>query len=92
MVDYQQMLEDHGYRTEYKDKIAKVWAFGECFGIGSYYPDDRNKQFHLLAVRLAEEGEVFSGWSEDVAICVGGTYKLWKDVFGEGRSDNGETK
>jgi hypothetical protein len=88
-VDYQQMLEDHGYKTEYKDLTAKVWVSGDCYGLGSFDPRDKNKQFNILAVELAKNGEAFSGWSKDVVIEVNGKYVTWEKVFGKERSDDG---
>jgi hypothetical protein len=89
-IDYQQMLEDHGYKTAYKNGIAKVWTSDDCYGLGSFDPVTKNRQFHMLAVELAKEGESFSGWSEDIALKVGGKWVLWQGVFDKKRSDNGQ--
>lgn len=81
-IDYQQMLEDHGYKTEYKDGVAIAWAFGDCYSLGSAEPNYKNGQFHHIAIALAKEGEPFSGWSKDIVIEVDGVYKYWGDVYG----------
>ena len=88
-IDYQQMLEDHGYRAEYESGVAKVWAFGCRYGLGSFDPSTKNRQFNLLAVEIASQGESFSGWSEDVVLEIEGKCVRWSKVFGKERSDDG---
>lgn len=99
--DYQyegkSVLEAHGYKCEYRDNIAYVYApqsalfpQGETFAVKSV---EKTKYylFNILAVHIAKLGEPFSGWSESlpVVLKVDGVYKRWEEVYGKGRSDDG---